>query len=143
MTSESLIILAIHIFVLVLWMADSRAMDYVIQKFRYRRSMPQPAEIDEENPFIIDQTKEKEKVDTKFEEMIKTAYGNSPSRWDAWGGYDKNEKPTNLYRTNRSLEPLLDSLLEELEKAEPEIYKSVLMKHFFRNKRKRPNEEGK
>lgn len=141
MTSESLIILVIHIFVLVLWMADSRAMDYVIQKLRYRRSMPQPAEIDEENPFIIDRTKEKENVDIKFEEMIKTAYGNSPNRWDAWGRADGYEKTTNFYKTDRSLEPLLDSLLEELEKTEPEIYKIVLKKHFFRSKRKKPNEE--
>lgn len=141
MTSESLIILVIHIFVLVLWMADSRAMDYVIQKLRYRRSMPQPAEIDEENPFIIDRTKEKENVDIKFEEMIKTAYGNSPNRWDAWGRADGYEKTGNFYKTDRSLEPLLDSLLEELEKTEPEIYKIVLKKHFFRSKRKKPNEE--
>lgn len=141
MTSESLIILVIHIFVLVLWMADSRAMDYVIQKLRYRRSMPQPAEIDEENPFIIDRTKEKENVDIKFEEMIKTAYGNSPNRWDAWGRVDRYEKTGNFYKTDRSLEPLLDSLLEELEKTEPEIYKIVLKKHFFRSKRKKPNEE--
>lgn len=82
---EALIIVSIHLLVLVLWAADSRALEYIIQKFKFRRSMPQPVDADEENPFIIDRTKEKEKVDIKFEEMIKTAYGNSPNRWEAWG----------------------------------------------------------
>lgn len=137
MTSESLIILVIHIFVLVLWMADSRAMDYVIQKFRFRRSMPQPAEIDENNPFIVDKTKEAEDVNAKFHEMITTAYKNAPGRWDVWGPPEESyKKAGNFYKTDRSLEPLIDMLMEELEKTEPEIYKIVLRKHFFRHKKR-------
>ena len=142
---EALIIVSIHLLVLVLWAADSRALEYIIQKFKFRRSMPQPVDADEENPFIIDRTKEKEKVDIKFEEMIKTAYGNSPDRWEAWGthpstGY-RGEKKTNFYKNDRPLEPLLDSLLEELEKTEPEIYKIVLRKHFFRTRRRKEKDE--
>lgn len=140
MTSQALIILIIHVFVLVLWMADSRAMDYVIQKFRYRRSMPQPVEENEENPFIIDRTKEaeeKEAVDAKFREMITTAYKNVPGRWDVWGPEESSKKTENFYKTDRPLEPLFDSLMEELEKTEPEIYKFILKKHFFRQQRRR------
>jgi len=144
MTSAAIISI-IHIFALLLWAADSRALEYIIQKFKFRRSMPQPVDVDEESPFIIDRTKEKEKVDIKFEEMIKTAYGNFPNKWEAWGthqstGY-RGEKKTNFYKTDRPLEPLLDSILEELEKTEPEIYKIILRKHFFRNKRRKEKDE--
>lgn len=138
--TSNIVILLIHVFVLVLWMADSRAMDYIIQRFRYRRSMPQPAAAkEEENPFIVDNTKEA--VDSKFRDMITTAYKSTPDRWDVWGPDTKYEKVSNFYKTDRSLEPLLDSLMEELEKTEPEIYKIILRKHIFRSKRRKQKDD--
>lgn len=142
MTSQALILI-IHLIAVVLWMADSRALEYVIQRFRFRRSMPQPATEEEENPFIIDNTKEA--VDTKFREMIMTAYKNTPyggaSRWDVWGPEKDYQKTSYFYKTDRSLEPLIDMLMEELEKTEPEIYKIVLRKHLLRKKQRRKEED--
>jgi len=138
-------IFIIHLIVLILWAADSRALEYIIQKFNFRRSMPQPAEPEiEKNPFIVDNTKEG--INAKFREMITAAYRNTPGRWDVWNdnpsttGYVQKAKKINFYDSERTLEPLFDSLLEELQKTEPEIYKIILKKHFFKNKR-RPQKE--
>jgi len=138
MTSQALILI-IHLVAVVLWMADSRALEYIIKRFKFRRSMPQPAAGKEENPFIIDNTKEA--VDTKFREMITTAYRSTPDRWDAWGPEKNYKKTSYFYKTERTLEPLLELLLEELEKTEPEIYKIVLKKHFLRAKRRKEKDE--
>lgn len=138
--SKTIVISVVHLVAMLLWAADSRVVDYFISKIKYRRSMPQPAVKEEENPFITDRTKEA--FDTKFHEMITTAYRDTPDRWDVWGPEKKNrEKISYFYKTEHTLEPLLDSLLEELEKTEPEIYKIVLRKHFFRAKRRREKEE--
>jgi len=137
--SKTIIISVVHLVAMLLWAADSRVVDYFISKIKYRRGMPQPAAETEENPFIKDRTKEA--VDNKFHEMIEMAYKNTPGRWDVWGPEKNYEKTSYLYKTEHTLEPLLDSLLEELEKTEPEIYKIVLRKHFFRAKRRREKEE--
>jgi len=137
-------IFIIHLIVLILWAADSRALEYIIRKFNFRRSMPQPAE-PEKNPFIVDNTNEG--INTRFREMITMAYRNTPGRWDVWNdhpsttGHDVPKvKKINFYDSERTLEPLFDSLLEELQKTEPEIYKIILKKHFFKSKR-RPQKE--
>ena len=140
MTMTNPILFIVYGVALVLWAFDSRFILRIINRFKFSRSMPQPAVKEEENPFITDRTKEA--IDTKFREMITTAYRNTPGRWDVWGPEKKSyEKTSHFYKTEHTLEPLLDSLLEELEKTEPEIYKIVLRKHFFRAKRRREKEE--
>jgi len=140
---NTLSIFVIHLVVLILWVADSRALEYIIRKFNFRRSMPQPAE-PEKNPFIIDNTNEG--IDARFREMITATYRNTPGRWDVWNdhpsttGYVPKAKKINFYDSERTLEPLFDSLLEELQKTEPEIYKIILKKHFFKSRR-RPQKE--
>ena len=141
-----LIISIIHILALALWAADSRALEYIIKRFNYRRSMPQP-QPDGGQPEKNEKS-EAEDIDDKFKELIMSAYKNQAGRWDVWGPDVKqsgartaSEKMNNFYKTDRPLESLFDGLMEELEKTEPEIYKLVMRKHFFRHRRRREKDE--
>ena len=142
--TSAVFILIIHILALALWAADSRALEYIIKRFNFRRSMPKPKELDDDNPFVVDSPTKV--IDDKFKELIQSAYKGVPARWDAWGPDvrqygSKEQKGNNFYKTDRPLESLFDSLMEELEKTEPEIYKVVLRRHFLRTRRRKEKEE--
>lgn len=154
--SSILIVSIIHLVAIALWAADSRVLEYVVKKFKFRRSMPKPAAV-YDNQFIVDKTKEKDNLDSTFRELIESAYGSGPGkpnagRWDiygkkkiywntSWAEDEKKSKNAKFYKREGTLEPLLDSILDELEKTEPEIYKIILRKHFLKNKRRQKPEE--
>lgn len=146
--TSAVIISIIHILALALWAADSRALEYIIKRFNYRRSMPQPQPQPDGSQPEKKENNSKASIDDKFKELIMATYKNQPGRWDAWGpdvkasgSKEAREKMNNFYKIDRPLESLFDSLMEELEKTEPEIYKLVMKKHLFRNRRRREKDE--